>query len=72
VLVHCAGGPANGGLLDLTPEAWQSAFDIHVHAVCHLSRAVVPAMRAKKEGAIVLISSVAGIRGVVTHVAYQV
>jgi NAD(P)-dependent dehydrogenase (short-subunit alcohol dehydrogenase family) len=29
-------------------------------------------MRAKKEGAIILISSTAGIRGVVTNVAYQV
>src|SRR6185437_8667287 len=22
VLVHCAGGPVNGGLLELTPETW--------------------------------------------------
>jgi len=72
VLVHCAGGPVNGGLLELTPEAWNAAFDLHVHAIFHLARAVVPAMRKKKEGAIVLISSVAGIRGVVTNVAYQV
>lgn len=72
VLVHCAGGPVNGGLLGLTPETWNEAFDLHVHAVFHLSRAVIPAMQAKKEGAIVLISSVAGIRGVITNPAYQV
>jgi NAD(P)-dependent dehydrogenase (short-subunit alcohol dehydrogenase family) len=72
VLVHCAGGPVNGGLFDLTPEAWNAAFDVHVHAIFHLSRAVIPAMQAKKEGAIILISSVAGIRGVVTNPAYQV
>jgi NAD(P)-dependent dehydrogenase (short-subunit alcohol dehydrogenase family) len=72
VLVHSAGGPVNGGLFDLTPETWQSAFDLHVHAVFHLSRAVIPAMQAKKEGAIVLISSVAGMRGFHTNVAYQV
>src|ERR1041385_1212252 len=30
VLVHSAGGPVNGGLFDLTPETWQSAFDVHV------------------------------------------
>jgi NAD(P)-dependent dehydrogenase (short-subunit alcohol dehydrogenase family) len=72
VLVHCAGGPVNGGLFDLTPESWLTAFDVHVHAVFHLSRAVIPSMRAKKEGAIVLISSVAGIRGVITNPAYQV
>jgi NAD(P)-dependent dehydrogenase (short-subunit alcohol dehydrogenase family) len=72
VLVHCAGGPVNGGLFDLSPDAWNAAFDLHVHAVFHLSRAVIPAMQAKKEGAIILISSVAGIRGVITNPAYQV
>lgn len=72
MLVHCAGGPVNGGLFDLTPEAWHEAFDLHVHAVFHLGRAVIPAMQARKEGAIILVSSVAGIRGVITNPAYQV
>jgi NAD(P)-dependent dehydrogenase (short-subunit alcohol dehydrogenase family) len=72
VLVHSAGGPVNGGLFDLTPEQWQGAFDVHVNAIFHLCRAAIPAMRAKKDGAIILISSTAGIRGVVTNVAYQV
>lgn len=72
VLVHSAGGPVNGGLLDLTPDRWYAAFDIHVHAIFHLARAVIPMMRQKKEGAIVLVSSTAGLRAVHTHVAYQV
>jgi NAD(P)-dependent dehydrogenase (short-subunit alcohol dehydrogenase family) len=72
LLVHSAGGPVNGGLLDLTAEAWQNAFDVHVHAVFHLCRAAVPIMRKKKSGSIVLISSTAGIRGIRTNVAYQV
>lgn len=72
VLVHAAGGPVNGGLLDLTPEAWHAAFDVHVHAIFYLCRAIIPAMRQKKEGAIILVSSTAGIRGIITNVAYQV
>jgi NAD(P)-dependent dehydrogenase (short-subunit alcohol dehydrogenase family) len=71
VLVHCAGGPVNGGLFELTPEAWHSAFDVHVHAIFHLCRAAVPAMKQKKRGVIILISSAAGIRGIKTNVAYQ-
>jgi 3-oxoacyl-[acyl-carrier protein] reductase len=71
VLIHSAGGPVPGGLFDLTEEAWLAAFDVHVHAIFHLCRAVIPGMRAKKEGAIILISSTAGIRGVITNVAYQ-
>lgn len=71
VLVHSAGGPVNGGLFELTPEAWHAAFDIHVHAIFYLCRAVVPGMKKKKEGAIILISSAAGVRGIKTNVAYQ-
>jgi NAD(P)-dependent dehydrogenase (short-subunit alcohol dehydrogenase family) len=72
ILVHAAGGAVPGNLLDVTPQAWYDAFDVHVHAVFHLCRAVVPAMKQKKEGAIVLVSSVAGIRGVPFALAYQV
>src|SRR4051794_37843094 len=36
VLVHAAGGPVNGGLFDVTPEVWNTAFDVHVHAVYYL------------------------------------
>src|SRR5689334_12618714 len=54
VLVHSAGGPVNGGLLELTPEVWHSAFDVHVHAIFHLCRATLPAMKQKKRGVIIL------------------
>jgi len=72
VLVHSAGGAVPGSLLEISPETWHAAFDVHVHAVFYLCRAAVPAMRQKKAGAIVLISSVAGIRGVAFAPAYQV
>jgi NAD(P)-dependent dehydrogenase (short-subunit alcohol dehydrogenase family) len=72
VLVHSAGGPVNGKLFEITPEDWHGAFDIHVHAIFHLSREVIPMMRKKKEGAIILVSSTAGIRAIVTNIAYQV
>ena len=71
VVVHSAGGPVPGGLFDVTPEDWQRAFDVHVTAVYHLSRAVIPNMRKKRQGTIILVSSTAGIRGVITNVAYQ-
>jgi NAD(P)-dependent dehydrogenase (short-subunit alcohol dehydrogenase family) len=71
VLVHSAGGPVNGGLMELTPEAWYGAFDVHVHPIFHLCRAAIPHMRQKKEGVVILVSSTAGIRGIKTNVAYQ-
>ena len=71
VLVHSAGGPVPGGLLEITPQSWHAAFDVHVHAIFHLCRAVVPAMKKRREGAIVLIST-AGRRAIKTNIAYQV
>ncbi|HSI36478.1 MAG TPA: SDR family oxidoreductase [Tepidisphaeraceae bacterium] len=72
VLVHSAGGLVSGGLFEVTPEQWAAGFDVHVHAVYHLCRAAVPAMKRKKQGAVVLISSTAGRRGIRTNVGYQV
>jgi len=63
ILVHSAGGPHNGRLEDVEPEVWYRAFDVHVHAAFHLCRAAIPHMRQAGEGAIVLVSSVAGLRG---------
>lgn len=72
VLVHSAGGVVVGGLMELSPETWHRAFDVHVHALFHLCRAAIPSMRQRGEGAIIMISSVAGIRGVHFNLAYQV
>jgi len=71
IVVHSAGGPVNGKLFEVSEEDWYTAFEVHVHSVFHLSREVVPMMQKKKEGAIVLISSVAGLRSLHTNIAYQ-
>ena len=72
VLIHSAGGLVPGGLLDIDLKDWYNAFDVHVHAAFHLCRAVVPLMRNRGGGAIVLISSVAGMRGCKGTIAYGV
>jgi NAD(P)-dependent dehydrogenase (short-subunit alcohol dehydrogenase family) len=72
VLIHSAGGPVPGGILEVTPEDWMQAFDVHVHAAFHLCRRAIPLMQKKREGAIVLISSSAGRRGCPGNTAYQV
>ena len=72
VLVHCAGAAVQGGLLEVSEQAWYFAFDLHVHAIFHLCRSAVPLMRTRGEGAIVLISSAAGTRGCLGAAAYGV
>lgn len=71
VLVHSAGGLVPGGLLEVDEKAWMGAFDVHVHAIYHLCRAVVPPMKKRRAGSILLISSSAGKRAIRTNIAYQ-
>ncbi|NLV73751.1 MAG: SDR family oxidoreductase [Chloroflexi bacterium] len=70
VLVHSAGGGSGGALEDVAFAQWRYAFSVHVDALYHLCREAIPHLRAQGEGAIVTISSVAGIRGVPKSVTY--
>jgi NAD(P)-dependent dehydrogenase (short-subunit alcohol dehydrogenase family) len=70
IVVHSAGGPVPGRFLDVSEEDWYAAFDVHVHAIFHLCRAAVPMMTPRGEGAIILVSSAAGLRGVLGAAAY--
>lgn len=70
ILIHSAGGPAPGKVPDLTTEAWMNAFAIHVHPVFHLFRAAHPHLK-REGGAVLLVSSVAGLRGCPGTPAYQ-
>ena len=72
VLFHNAGSGIPGGILDVTPEEWYHAFDVHVHAAFYLCRAALPHMKKKGEGAIVMMSSVAGIQAGPGSITYGV
>lgn len=72
ILVHSAGAAAPGSLLNGAREVWYNAFDVHIHAAFHLCRTAAPYMKSQKEGAIILISSAAGLRGVKNALAYAV
>jgi NAD(P)-dependent dehydrogenase (short-subunit alcohol dehydrogenase family) len=68
--VHSAGGPSPGRIEDVTPEQWERTFAVHVHAAYRIGRRALPAMRQNKEGAIIFVSSAAGIRGCPSILAY--
>jgi 2-keto-3-deoxy-L-fuconate dehydrogenase len=71
VLVNCAGYVANGSVLDCTDKDWDFSFDLNVKSMHRMIKTFLPAMLAKKAGAIVNISSaVSSIRGVPNRYAY--
>ncbi|MHB0959029.1 MAG: SDR family NAD(P)-dependent oxidoreductase [Pirellulaceae bacterium] len=70
ILVHNAGGPSPGTIDDVGPEQWLATIDLHVNANYFLCRAALPFLRRQSEGAIVTVSSTAGIRGVPGAIAY--
>ncbi|RUT34737.1 SDR family oxidoreductase [Arsenicitalea aurantiaca] len=70
ILVHSAGGPVPGKVTDISTDAWMDAFKVHVHPVFHLFRAAHPYLK-REGGAVLLVSSVAGLRGCPGTPAYQ-
>ncbi len=71
ILVNCAGYVANGSVLDCTDKDWDFSFDLNVKSMHRTIKTFLPAMLAKKSGAIVNISSaVSSIRGVPNRYAY--
>lgn len=70
IMVHSAGGPSPGTIEDISVEQWHETFDVHVHAAFHLCRQSLPHFRKSGAGAIILISSAAGIRGCPGAFAY--
>ena len=70
MVIHSAGGAVPGTITDLTPDIWMQAFAVHVHPVFHLFRAALPYLKAEG-GSVLLVSSVAALRGCPKSVAYQ-
>lgn len=64
VLVHTAGGvrgQAGRPIEQITPEDWDAIVAINLTAAFTVSQAVAPAMKARRQGRIILISSGAGL-----------
>lgn len=59
-IVHCAGYAQPGPLEILTDQALRSQFETNVFGLLRVTRAALPAMRARGSGRIVVMGSIAG------------
>lgn len=62
ILVNNVGGSIPGGPEEITPEQWDAQFRFNVDYVHQSTRILAPRMAAQGGGAIVNISSIAGVR----------
>ena len=63
ILVNSAGvNVADRSLKELTPESWDYIMQVNSTGAFNLIHAVLPQMRARKDGVIISISSIAGLR----------
>lgn len=58
ILVHAAAASVPGGVLDTDPGAYADLYDVNVIGAVRLMRHLVPAMREKGRGSILLLSSI--------------
>lgn len=70
VLIHSAGETLFGTVEEISPDQWHHIFALHVHSAYYLCRKALPQIRQAGGGAIVLVSSVAGMRGTARAIAY--
>lgn len=70
-VVHCAGGSAPGRLVDLTVDAWDAAFDVHLRSAAFLAQAALSGLRRSQAGQIVFVSSAAAYRAPADSVIYS-
>jgi NAD(P)-dependent dehydrogenase (short-subunit alcohol dehydrogenase family) len=70
VLVSCAGALRRDFVEDVTAEDFELSYRLHVGAGLWLSQRVLPGMRARRSGRIVLVASEFGLIGGPTYASY--
>ena len=70
ILVNNAGTVARARLDDLTVEAWDDVVDANLKGTFLVTRAFLPAMRARRSGRIINVASIAGRQGTAELSAY--
>ena len=72
LVCNAAANPYYGPLLEIPDEAYHKTMDTNVLSAMWLVQAVLPDMKAKRDGAIILVSSVGSLKGNAVLGAYAI
>ncbi len=67
---NAAVNPWYGSALDIPDDAFRKTMDVNIQSNMWMAQMVVPEMRARKDGAIIIVSSTGGLRGSTVLGAY--
>ncbi len=70
-LVNNAAVGKYGSFLDLELDDWRTQFDVNILGLVAITRALLPAMLARRQGHILNVSSVQGLAATATSAAYS-
>ena len=71
LVANFAEAPMTGPVQSILNEDWLNLFDVLVHPLMYISRAVVPQMLARKSGKIIAVTSAAPVKGLANNSAYS-
>ena len=70
LLIHCAGSAAPGHFEELPTSTHTAQYALHYLGAVHCLTALVPLFKARRNGRIVLLSSLCGLTGIFGYTAY--
>lgn len=63
ILVNCVGIALPNGFLDINAVDFEKMMSLNLQSTIYLTKLVVPIMQAQKDGVIIYLASIAGVRG---------
>ena len=72
LVANAATNPTYGPMLEMTDEVWDKIMNTNVKSVFRLCNMVLPEMAERKDGVVIVISSIAALMGTETLGAYAV
>lgn len=63
ILVNCVGMAPTGSFLDTSSQCFDKTMQLNIQAAMYLTQLVIPQMQLQKDGAIIYLASIAGVRG---------